>query len=87
MSPPGATAPQPTGGLVSADVADQAAAAIKRAGYKPTPGNIRMVIRAQRTTGAVPMTEHEWWDRLVRELPLGAHRARSVTKRKWTTAS
>lgn len=70
--PPRAAAhPQPTGGLVSANVADTAAAAIKRAGYQPTPGNVRMVIRAWKATGELPVTDFEWWDRLVRSMPLG----------------
>jgi len=74
--PVAATDLKPTGGLVSATVADQAASAIRRAGYKPTPGNIRMVLRAQRAVCDIPPTDFEWWDRLVRSVPLGARPTR-----------
>ncbi len=87
-APPGTQpTPKPTGGLVSANVADQAAAAIKRAGYTPTPGNIRMVIRAQRASGEAPTTEFDWWDRLIRSMPLGLSRPRPVRRRSWAVTS
>jgi hypothetical protein len=53
---------------------DSASAAIRRAGYQPTPGNIRMVLRAWRDSGELPITNFEWWDRLVRGCPMRGRR-------------
>ena len=87
-APPGhAPAPKPTGGVVSATAANCAARAIRRAGFDPTPGNVRMVLRAQRDRGEIPETEDAYWDRLVRELPLGLRRPRKVAARGWAVRS
>ena len=64
-----------------------AAAAIRRAGYPADAANIRMVLRAQRVTGDLPLTEDEYWDRIVREMPLGLLRPRRVAKRSWAVSS
>lgn len=86
-SPPGTMpTPTPTGGIVSVAVYDGAAAAIRRAGYEPTRSRVRMVVRAQQETG-VYTSELDWWDRLVREMPLGLKHPRKVTPRKWAVSS
>lgn len=88
MSAPPGTAPttQATGAVVSAD-ADNAAAAIRRAGYHPTPGLVRQVLRARRSVGEIAATDFDAWDRLVREMPLGLRRAPKVQTRQWRVAS
>jgi hypothetical protein len=79
VRPPGAQAlPQPTGGLVSVAVFDCAACALKRAGYQPTRSRIRAVVRAWQASGELPVTDFDWWDRLVRATPLGARVPRHV---------
>lgn len=73
-APPGTTPdPKPTGGLVSENAA-HAAAAIRRAGYVPTPRAIRVVLRADRDRREIATALADafaWWDRLVAETPLG----------------
>lgn len=81
------TQPKPTGGLISANAAN-AAAAIKGRGFQPTPGNIRMVLRAARGRGATGEThDADWWDDLISELPLGNKRARATLSPGWRVAS
>lgn len=65
---------------VSVAVYDSAAAAIRRAGYEATRSRVRMVVRAQQETGSIPITDFDWWDRLVRECPLAARRQRPVAR-------
>jgi hypothetical protein len=77
---------QPTGGLVSADAAN-AAAALRRVGYDPTPGLIRQVLRAKRAVGEIAETDYDEWDRLIRELPLGLKRAPKVAAQRWRVTS
>jgi hypothetical protein len=46
-----------------------------------------MVLRAQRATDELPATEPEYWDRIIREMPLGLRRPRKVAKHDWRCAS
>lgn len=81
-APPGVAArSKPTGGQQISANAASAAAAIRRRGESPTPGNIRMALRAERDcrlAGDEPSSDEDfdWWDRLVTALPLGARRPR-----------
>ena len=95
-APPGrAPRSKPTGGLVSARAVELAADAIRRAGHIPTPGNIRIVLRADRdarrrdelVSEPSSVEDFDWWDRLVRSLPHGLCRPRQVTRREWRTVS
>lgn len=93
MPSPPATTPNPAHRRpVSVTVAyeaarNSAAAAIRRAGYQPDAANVRMVLRGWRDAGELPVTDFEWWDRLVRAMPLGSRRPRKVTRRKWAVSS
>ncbi|TCJ23048.1 hypothetical protein [Nocardioides jejuensis] len=82
--------PKPTGGLVSARAVELAADAIRRAGHVPTPGNIRMVLRADRDARRdgddyQPKSEDDfaWWDRLVSALPHDLRRRRQVARHEF----
>ena len=79
-SPPGTPPTQAHRRPISANAA-HAAAAIKRAGHAPTPGNIRWVIRAQRAASArrsdvVALMTDVDWDALVRTAPFARKRTK-----------
>jgi hypothetical protein len=65
----------------------RAAVAIRRAGYPADDANIRIVLRDWKRRGRIETDDTDWWDRLIRELPLGLARSRKMPARDWRVAS